>query len=251
MWCKILFKLDVRKGWDVFPLYDENPRETRPFVNWVIIAINVVVFIWEFESTAGFTDGHRFMSILSRFGSIPVVVIDSLETLNPVGLATVFTSMFMHSGFPHLIGNMIYLYVFGDNIEDTFGHLRYLVLYLIFGLTASLIHSYYAILSGGYDPFIPAVGASGAISGVLGAYLVLFPRARVVSILFLGYILRPVVISSLYYIGFWFLLQFVLGVLSGGVGGVAYWAHIGGFIAGVAVAYPYRLIDRRRLLTLR
>jgi len=172
--------------------------------------------------------------------------------LNPIGLATVFTSMFMHAGFLHMISNMIYLFVFGDNIEDTYGHAKFLLLYLTFGLAASLTHSYYAILSGGDDPFIPAVGASGAVSGVLGAYIVLFPRARIVSVLFLGYILRPAVIPSLYYIGFWFLFQFLLGLLSGTGGGVAYWAHIGGFAAGVIISYPYKILrDQRGLLTLR
>ena len=165
------------------------------------------------------------------YGMIPFFI------LNGEKLYTLFTSMFMHGGIIHLFGNMLYLYIFGDNIEDTFGHLWYMDFYLISGIAASFAH----ILSVGNSPF-PAVGASGAISGVLGAYIVLFPRARILTLVFY-YWITVTAIPAIFFLGFWFLFQLFAGTLTLGYGvasGVAYWAHIGGFLAGIVLALIFK-----------
>jgi hypothetical protein len=141
--------------------------------------------------------------------------------------------MFLHGGIAHIIGNMVFLYIFGDNIEDRFGHFKYLILYLFWGIAAGIIHSFYAVSVGGGE--IPAVGASGAISGVLGAYLVLFPRAKIFTII-TAFFITTVRIPALAYIPIWFILQVVFSILNP-EGGVAYLAHIGGFVVGAAVSY--------------
>jgi hypothetical protein len=145
--------------------------------------------------------------------------------------------MFMHGGYLHIIGNMLFLFVFGDNLEDRFGRTRYLLMYIGWGFAAALMHSLYAVSAGGGD--IPAVGASGAISGVMGAYLVMFPRARVLTLIF-AFFITTVRIPAIAFIPFWFILQ-VIYALIGVPGGVAYLAHIGGFIAGLGTAYAWRL----------
>jgi membrane associated rhomboid family serine protease len=236
----------------MFPLYDVNPPERRPVVTWILIAINVAVFLWEVAFTANFTNGRAMAYMLLNYGSIPLLVVDGISRLDPGSLYPVFTSMFLHGGYAHIFGNMLYLYIFGDNIEDKFGRLGYIAAYLTFGVIGSLAHSFYAYLTEGvqqctfamvgvYSTCTPAVGASGAISGILGAYLVLFPRARVISVVIYYYIIRLVPIPAIFYLGFWFLLQFFLGSLGAG-GGVAYWAHIGGFVAGVVAGLVYRTL---------
>ncbi|MEM2983412.1 MAG: rhomboid family intramembrane serine protease [Candidatus Bathyarchaeia archaeon] len=189
----------------MLPVKDIVERRTFPAVNLTLIAVNTLVFLWSL------TD---FDHIVSRYGFTP---------LN-WSLLTIFTSMFLHGGFDHLIGNMWYLWIFGDNVEDRLGHFGYLIFYLSSGLAATFIHYMSDPISN-----VTAVGASGAISGVIGAYAVFYPRAKVLVLI--RFYLTAV--SAFTMIGLWFLMQLVFGTLSliGGVGsGIAYWAHIGGFI---------------------
>ncbi len=211
----------------MFPLFDENPTRTKPYITWSLILINVLVFIWQISSGS-------YESIILDYGEIPIFVMTGQR------LYTLFSSMFLHADIFHIIGNMLYLFIFGDNIEDRFGHIKYLFLYLIFGVIGGLAHSYITLMFNGFDIFIPAIGASGAVSGVLGAYIVLFPRARVISVALLFYFIRIIRVPAIIFIGFWFILQ-PLYVLIGGTG-VAYWAHIGGFIAGFISALIAKLI---------
>ncbi len=206
----------------MFPLYDENPTRSKPVITWFLILINVVVFIWQISS--GLYD-----RIIIDYGEIPFFV------TNGERVFTLFTSMFLHGDVFHILGNMLYLFVFGDNVEDRFGHVKFLFLYLIFGIVGGLAHSYVTTMFNEADAWIPAIGASGAISGVLGAYIIFFPRARIVSVAIWYYLIRIIKVPALIFIGFWFVLQF-LYVLIGSLGGVAYWAHIGGFFAGFTVA---------------
>jgi len=158
-------------------------------------------------------------------------------------LHTLFTSMFLHADILHLFFNMVYLYIFGDNVEDAFGHVGYAAFYLFSGLVASAAHLL-SVMNDVWESSIPTIGASGAISGVLGAYIVLYPRARVLTLV-IYYFITIVPIPAFYFLGFWFLLQF-LYVLLGSAAGVAYWAHIGGFVAGVAIALLVRRRRKRR-----
>jgi membrane associated rhomboid family serine protease len=206
----------------MFPLYDENPTRSKPIVTWSLILINVIVFIWQISS-------GLYYEIMVDYGEIPFFV------TNGERLFTLITSMFLHGDILHIFGNMLYLFVFGDNVEDRFGHTKFLFLYLIFGIVGGLAHSYVTIMFNGADALIPAIGASGAISGLLGAYIMFFPRARIVSVAIVYYLIRIIKVPASIFIGFWFILQF-LYVLLGSLGGVAYWAHIGGFFAGFIVA---------------
>lgn len=193
--------------------------------------INVAAFF------ATWLPGYSFLSDTVReFGMTPKNIIQGQN------LFTLFTSMFLHGDPIHLISNMLYLYIFGDNIEDAFGHLRYIGLYILFGLAASLMH----ILTM-TDSIVPAIGASGAISGVLGAYFILYPKARIVTLVFYFFITFARV-PAVFFLGFWFILQLFSGtvMLTYGVqSGVAYWAHIGGFVAGIAVALLFRAVRKQ------
>lgn len=212
----------------MFPLYDENRSRTFPFVTLTLIAANVLVFLWEIQQ--GFND-----RIFLLYGEIPALVIQGRQLLS------VLTSMFIHIDILHIFGNMLYLFIFGNNVEDRFGHSRFLLLYLIFGAAGGLTHSWIAFTSGGIDQYIPAVGASGAIAGVLGAYLVFFPSARVVSIVPSFLFLRLARVPAFIFIGFWFILQILY---SGGSSSVAYMAHIGGFLTGLSTALAFRALHR-------
>jgi len=204
----------------VFPLYDRNKSATTPLVTWALIAVNGLVFVW--EAMEGFD-----LNLFWRFGEIPAQVLQGQQ------LYTLLTSMFLHADLFHLLGNMVYLFVFGDNIEDRYGHGKYLLLYLVFGVAGGLTHSVLTVLMGGSDMWIPAVGASAAISGVLGAYVVFFPRARIVSIVPSFIFVRVAPVPAWIFLGFWFVLQLLY---SGAATSVAYLAHIGGFLTGVIVA---------------
>lgn len=200
---------------------DDSARRTTPVVTYVLIAINVLVFFLELSNGDAFIG--RWAFVPSRF------------LADPVGdFATLFTSMFMHAGWLHLGGNMLYLWIFGDNVEDRLGHAMFLVFYLLCGLAASFAQTVVSLGSN-----IPNLGASGAIAGVLGAYLVMFPRARVNVLL--GRYVTPM--SALVVIGFWIVLQIFsqVGAFAASSqtegGGVAYMAHIGGFVAGVILAF--------------
>jgi len=210
----------------MIPLKDINPTRTTPFVNIALILANVLVFLYQL-SLPPRAEQHFLMAN----ATIPAHI--SYYLAGHAGFQAafepLFTSMFLHAGFMHLAGNMLFLWIFGDNVEDYFGHLGYLVFYLVCGMGSGLVHVLFNLGS----PY-PAIGASGAISGVMGAYALLFPRNRILTFFFIFLIPVPAYLM----LGYWFVLQFLEGVgtLGGGAsGGVAFWAHIGGFLIGMAI----------------
>jgi len=206
----------------LFPIKDENPPSKFPILNIIFIIVNVAVFFSLYLFSGNYNE------IILNYGLIPNDFISGRFER----FYTLFTSMFLHGNFLHLFGNMIYLYIFGDNVEDALGTGRYLIFYLLCGIIASITHI--LSLTNPKEYFIPTIGASGAISGVLGAYFLLYPRARVITLVFYGWVFLTA-IPAIFFLGFWFLLQWLYAVYDVG-GGVAYWAHIGGFIAGLALA---------------
>lgn len=211
----------------MFPLGDDNSmRRITPFVTYILIVINVLVFLLELQNGDAFIQEWAFVP--GRFSDNP-----------GTNLVTIFTAMFMHGGWLHLGGNMLYLWIFGDNVEDRFGHLKFLIFYLLAGIAATFAQYY---VSPGSS--IPNVGASGAIAGVLGAYILMFPHARV-HVLFGS---QVVAMPALVVLGFWIVLQLFSGVgsiaytdeTSQDVGGIAYMAHVGGFVAGFLMAFLFR-----------
>ena len=206
----------------MLPIGDDNSsRRIVPLVTYALLVLNILFYFVELSGGDAFVMKWAFVP--SRFLANPIG--DSL---------TLFTSMFMHGGWLHLGSNMLYLWIFGDNVEDSMGHGRFLLFYLIGGLVASLAHIFTNPASQ-----IPTVGASGAIAAVLGAYLVLYPNSKVLTIIPLGFFLRMTMLPAAFVLGLWFVLQLFSGVISMGgpdVGGVAFWAHIGGFVAGVILA---------------
>jgi membrane associated rhomboid family serine protease len=214
----------------MFPVHDDTQRiHGRPYLNYSLIAVNVILFIYEVVATGNFTNENATNSLLQKYGAIPNQVLSG-------NILSVITSMFLHGGIAHLVGNMVFLFVFGDNIEDKFGRIKYLMIYLMWGAAATIAHSLFAVSAGNGD--IPAIGASGAISGVLGAYLVMFPRARIYTLIF-AFFITTVRIPAIAFIPFWFILQVILGFLDP-LSGVAYSAHIGGFLAGLATGYLWK-----------
>ncbi len=215
----------------MFPLKDDNPTSIVPIVTWVLIVINVMVFFYQLS-----LEPRNSEAFVYQFGAIPAVIAGGRKL--PAGIAVVppfmsiFTSMFLHGGWMHLIGNMWFLWIFGNNIEEAMGGLRYLVFYVICGFLASGAHILFNIGSA-----IPSIGASGAIAGVLGAYLLIYPRARVLTLIFLFFFARMLWIPAGFILAIWFLIQLWSGAISGNQpgGGVAFWAHVGGFVAGVAL----------------
>ncbi len=209
----------------MIPLRDEIPTRRVPIVNYVLIAVNVLVYL--FQSMLGAEE----QALVYEFALIPFQFTSGISLGD---ITDIFTSMFMHAGLAHIGGNMLYLWIFGDNVEDRMGRGRYLIFYLIGGTVASLAHIFTNPASQ-----IPTVGASGAIGAVLGAYLVLYPQSRVLTLIPLGFFIRLSMLPAALVLGLWFVLQFFSGVISLGgpdVGGVAFWAHIGGFVAGVVLA---------------
>src|SRR5574341_504724 len=216
----------------MIPFRDDNPSRSFPIVTVIIIAINVIV--WLYEVYLQSISDQTLNAFIFDAALIPhdLVFRRDLESIS-----NMFTAMFMHGGWLHIGGNMLYLWIFGDNIEDTLGKPLYVIFYLVSGIAATLAH----VLAGPQSS-VPSLGASGAIAGVLGAYLILFPQARVQTLLILGRFLRVVNISAVWVLGFWFVLQLIQGVFSLGatdVAGVAYWAHIGGFVAGAGMMALY------------
>lgn len=210
----------------MIPLRDEIPTRRVPVINYILIVLNILVFA--FQSLAGSNE----QALVYQFALIP----SHFTTGVTLGdLTDVFTSMFMHAGLAHIGGNMLYLWIFGDNVEDRMGRGGYLLFYLTGGLVASLTH----IVTNPTSQ-IPTVGASGAIAAVLGAYLVLYPQSRVLTLIPLGFFIRLSMLPAAIVLGIWFLLQIFQGLLTLGgpedIGGVAFWAHIGGFVAGVVLA---------------
>lgn len=211
----------------MFPLHDDNQRlHGRPYVTYLLIAINAIIFLAEVIITANFSDRTSTTALLENYGAIPYKILGG-------DIFSAISSMFLHGGIAHLIGNMLFLFVFGDNIEDKFGRIKYVLVYIGWGLAAALAHSFYAMSTGAGD--IPAIGASGAVSGVLGAYLVLFPRAKIFTII-AAFFITTVRIPAIAYIPFWFVMQVILSLVNP-LGGVAYVAHIGGFLAGLLTGY--------------
>jgi membrane associated rhomboid family serine protease len=215
----------------LFPLKDENPTKRRPIVTYSLIIINTAIFVWSLVV-------GKFDQMIIEFGMKPG------EVLRGLHLYTLFTSMFLHGGVLHILSNMWYLWIFGDNIEDVLGRGKFILFYLGAGLAAGLAH----VLSNP-SSMIPTIGASGAIAGVLGAYMILYPWASVHTAVIFFYLIRLITIPALAMIGFWFVLQILSASvtwMTGVSGGVAYWAHIGGFIAGVILILPVWVKLRRR-----
>jgi membrane associated rhomboid family serine protease len=222
----------------MIPLHDLNPTTRKPIVTVALIVTCVLVFLW--QSSLG---PRQEAAVVYSFGFIPAVLFTDAslpaELVRVPAAMTLLTSMFLHGGFMHLAGNMLYLWVFGNNIEDSMGHGRFLLFYLLCGVAAAFAQAL-------PDPSseIPMIGASGAISGVLGAYLVLFPHARVHVLIPFGFLLLHTIRAG-WLLGFWFVFQLASGLLSSSAeGGVAFWAHVGGFVAGMALIFVMR--DRRR-----
>jgi len=218
----------------LIPIRDENRSQTTPHITRILIITNIIAFV-PLLYFAFFTEDTTVRQFESLYESLAMVPADILQAKN---LHTLLTSMFLHANIPHIIGNMLFLYIFGDNVEDAFGHLRYLLFYLITGLAADFVHILSLTTPAGLD--IPTLGASGAISGVMGAYILMYPRARIQTLI-VAYIITFVSVPAVFFLGFWFLLQLLYAWLELG-GSVAYWAHIGGFIAGIVLA----LISGRR-----
>jgi membrane associated rhomboid family serine protease len=212
----------------MIPIRDQIRTRRTPVVNYFLIAANIIVFILEWLS--GVTQNSTLMAQLAF---VPADFMNA--PLNLGNVTSIFSSMFMHAGFTHLAGNMLYLWIFGDNVEDRLGHIPYLIFYLAGGVFATLTHAFLNPTS-----VIPTVGASGAIAAVLGAYLIFYPQSRVQTFIPIGYFMTLRALPASILLAFWFILQLFNGVLSLGaaedVGGTAFWAHIGGFVMGVAVA---------------
>ncbi len=221
----------------MIPLRDTTKSRTIPFVNYSLIALCGVVFLYELSL------GQRIEEFVRTYGIIPHRISGTIFrgsfTLHPA--VSLVSSMFLHGGWLHLIGNMLYLYIFGDNVEDRIGHGAYLVFYLLCGMGAGLIQVYFDQQS-----TVPLIGASGAIAGVLGAYFLLYPRARVLTIIPLFVFFPVVELSAFFFLGFWFIMQFIQGSLSAGTegGGVAWWAHAGGFLVGAALLPVFLIVKR-------
>lgn len=221
-------------------------RRGFPLVNVSLILVNVVVFLYEVSLSS-----RRLEVFISSLGAVPAAIVGGSSVVLAQGSVvpawvTLFTSLFIHASWLHLGGNMLYLWVFGDNVEDSFGHGRYLVFYLVAGVVATFAQIF-------VDPAsrTPTVGASGAIAGVMGAYLVMFPGAKVRTIVLLVFFITVIYLPAVLVIGVWFALQLVSGIGSLGVptqqsGGVAVWAHIGGLVAGAVLAGFFRRRDYRR-----
>ena len=241
----------------MFPVGDDDAdRRGRPWVTWALIAVNVLVFV----VLQGMGTNDRFTG---AFATVPAEIVSGRDEVTPDRVVTdpasgqqfpvpglqptpvsvyltLLTAMFMHGGWAHLLGNMWFLFIFGDNVEDALGRFRYLAFYLLTGLIASLAHVFVTAALHG-DTMIPSLGASGAISGVLGGYLVLFPRRRVKVVLLRQLTEVPAIVA----VGIWFVFQLVsgLGILGAGSqqGGVAYAAHVGGFVSGLALAKVFAI----------
>jgi membrane associated rhomboid family serine protease len=217
----------------MIPLRDVIPSRTRPIVTVLLIAANTAAFLYEQSLT-----DRQLLRFVTTWGLVPAA-------FSPI---TVITSMFLHGGWLHFLGNMLYLWIFGDNVEDRFGHGRYLVFYFLAGAAAAFLQTLINEASR-----LPMIGASGAIAGVLGAYLVMFPHSRVLTLVPIFFFVQIVEIPAVVLLGIWFLLQVLSGVgslaaASGReLGGVAFWAHAGGFVAGMLMVVVFRRPERQRV----
>ncbi|MDR9394388.1 MAG: rhomboid family intramembrane serine protease [Roseovarius sp.] len=209
----------------MFPIRDHNPSSTTPYVTYALIAINIVVFLGYWPL---FNDPRALNAFFYDWAIVPVLV------TREGAYGGLFTSMFMHGGLLHLGGNMLFLWIFGDNLEDEMGHLGYALFYLACGVGSGLAH----VLAGPLSP-VPTVGASGAIAGVMGGYLLLYPRARVDILVIIIFFIQIIALPAWMMLGLWFAVQLVSGIGADPTGGgVAYWAHAGGFLIGVVLTVP-------------
>lgn len=217
-----------KRSYNLIPIKDINPTERFAVVTALFIFVNIAVFIYALLLGPGARE-----AFVASFALIPKRLFSQAAAARgtlPVG-ATLFTSMFLHGGFLHIAGNMLYLWIFGNNIEDSMGRIRFILFYFLCGVIAAYSHALANASSA-----VPMIGASGAIAGVLGAYLMLYPRARVLTLVAFGFYMRTVELPALFVLGFWFVLQFLSALLSAGTGeGVAWYAHVGGFVAGIAL----------------
>jgi membrane associated rhomboid family serine protease len=218
----------------VFPIDDNNPTRTTAYVTYALIALNVLVFVHELSLSK--PELQRFFQLYAVIPRELTASLNGLSIYQPVPeLLTLVSSQFLHGGFAHIFGNMLFLWIFGNNIEDQLGHVKYLIFYIACGILAALAQWIFSTQSS-----VPSLGASGAIAGVLGAYILRFPHARIRTLVFLGFFITFIDIPAIFFLGIWFLQQTLYGVASLNVpsnigmesGGVAYWAHIGGFVAG-------------------
>jgi membrane associated rhomboid family serine protease len=212
----------------VFPIADDTIRGAPPpIITRGLVVLNVLVFLYQLTLSQA-----ALRNFFTTFGAVPVLVLQGEQ------LYSLFTSMFLHGGWLHIIGNMVFLYIFGDNVETILGKLGYLVFYLVGGLAASA-----AFIVLHPDTMVPSLGASGALAAVLGAYIVMFPRSQVRALVFLGFFVTVTRITAFVFLGLWFVLQLFQGIGALGAeqtGGVAYWAHIGGFVFGLVVGFVLR-----------
>lgn len=220
----------------MIPIKDINPTERFPAVTVLFIIINCAVFIYEVLL------GPEGESFIAAFALIPRSLFShplEMQGAIPAGM-TLFTSMFLHGGFVHVGGNMLYLWIFGNNVEDSMGRIRFVIFYFLCGVIAAYSHA-----AANAASIVPMIGASGAVSGVLGAYLLLYPRARVLTLIILGFFIRTIEVPALVVLGSWFLLQFLNAFISSGTGqGVAWYAHIGGFAAGIMLIGLFKKRNR-------
>jgi membrane associated rhomboid family serine protease len=213
----------------MLPLRDDIPSSKRPIVTYLLVAMNVAVFIYQLSLGRGYQD------FVISYGVIPQHILSGYD------FYTLLTSMFMHGGFWHILGNMLYLWIFGDNVEDALGKFWFIVMYFLAGIGGSVAHILVA-----QNSTIPTIGASGAISGVLGAYLILYPKAKVLALVPIIFFIRFIMLPAYIFLGFWIFLQLILGVggTAGGAG-VAYFAHIGGFVIGVIFGLLFKKKQQR------
>lgn len=224
------------------PLHDNNPTRITPYVNYVLIGINIFIFLYELSLSP-----EQLEIFFRQYAIVPRELTASFQNGNTNELLTLITSQFLHGGFLHLGGNMLFLWVFGNNIEDRLGHVKFTIFYLLCGALAGLSQWF---VSSGSD--IPSLGASGAIAGVLGAYILRFPKASILTLLPLGFFFFTVRIRAIFFLGFWFVQQALYGIASlqapsnMGSGGIAYWAHAGGFVFGVILGPLFGLFASDR-----
>lgn len=221
----------------MIPLRDAIRSKTFPVVNVLIIAANALAFLWQLSL------GPQLREALLIYGIVPVRYSDPSLSVQFTFFEQVlpfFSSMFLHGGFMHILGNMWFLYIFGDNIEDRLGHIRYLLFYLLCGVAAGLIHLYT-----NWESNLPTIGASGAISGIMGAYLLLYPHSRIMTLIPIFFFIQFVEIPAFVFLGYWLLIQlFSASLTPKNVGGIAFWAHIGGFVAGLVLIKLFDLFPR-------
>jgi hypothetical protein len=223
----------------MIPLRDKYRSRTTPYVNYVIIGICVLVFLYELSLD------ERLTAFVRHYGVDPVRVYAAVsgQAILVTALLPLVTSMFLHGGWLHLLGNMLYLFIFGDNVEDRLGHGMYLIFYLLCGIGSAVTQ---VVSNTGSSAHL--LGASGAIAGVLGAYLILYPRAKILTLIPLGIFFPVVEVPAFFFLGFWFLIQFVqaafMGVSEPSGGGVAWWAHLGGFVLGAVLLPIFLLMNK-------